>query len=241
MQIYHELPFIFARDIARSQQQSHPSQPQISTTVPPGASLKRDRPVDHTTPEPTMKRRDTGDHKTPMLPPSTPASAVRGFPNTAATPQTHSSPSIPSQGFNPNAAAMEARNRAQQLQMRQQMQLQQASLQAQQANRQASPPQMQPPQMQPPQMPGMGPVPVPAQQPQQPQHIQQLLQMYGQQGLRMFQILQTPQHPFVQQMIKAVPNFASMSIQQQMERMLQMQVCSCKLSTIGSPTNISLF
>lgn len=217
LQLYKELGNVFAKESARLREtnQQHPTQ---GPGMMPG-SLKRERP-DHATPEPMNKRRDTGEHKTPMLPPSTPASMGRGFPpgvgNIApSTPQmVANSPSIPSQGFPPmNSTQAEMQRRAAQLQMR---------------NQQATPQrptQSSPNQMQPPPVPGPGPSMGPGQINSNNPQVQAIVAQFGQSGLRALHALQNPTSvPVIQQIIKNMPTFPSLPLQQQVQTLLRYTV-----------------
>ncbi|KZV61800.1 hypothetical protein PENSPDRAFT_274112 [Peniophora sp. CONT] len=211
LQLYKELGAAFAKDIARMRESAHHPPAQGPPMIP--GSLKRERP-EHATPEPMNKRRDTGEHKTPMLPPSTPASMGRGFPpgvgGAPSTPQmAASSPSIPSQGFPMNTTQAEMQRRAAQLQMRGQ---QQAAAQR--------PTQTSPHQMQPPPVPGPGPSAggnINAGNPV----VQQVVAQFGQNGLRVLQMLQTPNQPIIQQILKNYPQFPTLPLGQQVQAVLR--------------------
>ncbi|KAJ7762789.1 hypothetical protein DFH07DRAFT_1059468 [Mycena maculata] len=194
-ELYQELPKVFAKDMAR----------RASLSSSP-VSLKRDRSED--LPGDVMnKRRDTGETKMPasMMPPppipSPVASAAASATNRTATPPVPDAPQNPMIG-DPQQRTTRAQVRAAQ--------------QQQQATRQMSPPSNVNgnPAM------GNGPPPGnavagpsggldPATLPPQ---VRQLATM-----------LQTPGHPFVQYMIRMVPNFQQMPPQMQLQKMHQAQ------------------
>lgn len=252
-QLYVELPSIFAKEIARRQQNG------IIPTAPPpipgnagsnpNPNLKRGR-GDEAASDSAGKRRDTGENKGPsmMMPP--PSSMPIANSPTHATPTQFSLPitngniptgmpqrspqlsdpllSQPSLGPMMNAGeaqmAASSRERARQAQIR---------AHQQQAVRQISPPSAG----------GPGPGPNPSQQ-----------QISGHGGMpnninaaagpsnlaspagmnppmpsnamfqQCYQILQTPNHPFIQYMNRAVQNFSTLPVQVQIQKMMIAQV-----------------
>ncbi len=229
-QIYAELPTLFSKDIERRQQML--AQQQNAASAP--NNLKRDRPEDSLG-DMMNKRRDTGESKGMMRPPSGPPSANQNpFPMTNGA-QLQPTPSLPisdpslatAPGLaNINAAETAAANRerARQAQIRAAQLQQQQQQQQQQAVRQMSPPSS---------------TPVPPNPMQQPQQMMQNavpgpsnLSANGNNPLasmppqyqQAYSILQNPQHPFMQYMIRNVPNFMQMPMQQQMQRMIITQV-----------------
>lgn len=229
-QIYAELPTLFSKDIERRQQML--AQQHNAASAP--NNLKRDRPEDSLG-DMMNKRRDTGESKGMMRPPSGPPSANQNpFPmtNGAQLQPTSSLPiSDPSLATAPGLANINAaetaaanRERARQAQIRAAQLQQQQQQQQQQAVRQMSPPSS---------------TPVPPNPMQQPQQMMQNavpgpsnLSANGNNPLasmppqyqQAYNILQNPQHPFMQYMIRNVPNFMQMPMQQQMQRMIITQV-----------------
>jgi hypothetical protein len=117
-----------------------------------------------------------------------------------------------------------------------QQQQQQQALQAQRTNPQPSPSPMQPPTI--PGMPASTPAPgVQGAGPGgvNPQQLQQIFNHYGQNGVRMFQTLQNPNLPFIQHMIKLVPNFMGLPLQVQMGHMARVQVSFVIAPTSKAP------
>ncbi len=218
IQLYNELPNLFAKDIAR-RQQSHAAQHLPGQT--PSPALKRDRSDDSS--DPTNKRRDTGDTKMaptpvssnssphqPSVLPSAPISAPHNVPLHGVPPSNASMPppsvhSMPGVGSND---AQIAASRARQLQMRQALQQQQLG----DGNRQMSPPGVQQPGMQ-----GTGLAGPSTPQQQQQAQLSAIASM-GPAAIQAYQILQSPSHPIVQYLNQNIPSFSSLPLQQQLQR-----------------------
>ncbi|KAJ7499366.1 hypothetical protein FB451DRAFT_1428958 [Mycena latifolia] len=210
-ELYLELPTVFAKDIAR----------RSSTSSSP-LSLKRDRSEDGMPGDAMNKRRDTGESKMPgaamMAPPPIPSPVANAATSPFPVPVTNgtATPPIPAQLGDPLLAPQNpgmigdpqlnaaSRDRARQAQMR-------AVQQQQQANRQMSPPSNPNPGMsngQPPNNAVAGPSGLGS----LPPNVQHL---YG--------MLQTPNHPFVQHMMRTTPGFQTMPVPAQLQKMLAMQ------------------
>ncbi|KAJ7087263.1 hypothetical protein B0H15DRAFT_1022817 [Mycena belliarum] len=208
-ELYLELPTLFAKELAR----------RASSSTP--ISLKRDRSDD--IPGDVMnKRRDTGEGKMPtaMMPPPPIPSPVGntavGSPFSAPMVNGTAPSPVPTQlGDNPLApqnpgmigdpqAIAASRDRARQAQMR-------AQQQQQQANRQMSPPSGPNPGMSNGQQGGgnMNAVAGPSGMPPNVQHL--------------YSMLQTPNHPLVQYMVRSVPGFQTMPVPMQLQKMLAAQ------------------
>ncbi|KAJ6543878.1 hypothetical protein B0H19DRAFT_289364 [Mycena capillaripes] len=198
-ELYMELPTVFARDIAR--------RASISSSSP----LKRER-SDDMPPDGMNKRRDTGEGKSMMPPPPIPSPVANSSASAFPTPLTNGSatPPVPPLGDplapqNPgmigdpqlNAAS---RDRARQAQMRAQ------------ANRQMSPPSNPNPGMNAGQ-PAANAIAGPSGSAQQ------------QAAQQMYTILQNPNHPFLQYMMRHLPGFQQMPVQMQISKMMAAQVC----------------
>ncbi|KAG6856170.1 hypothetical protein H0H87_006854 [Tephrocybe sp. NHM501043] len=237
-QIYSELPSIFAKEISRRHQMG-----VIPTIAPPlmsnGGTLKRDR-SEELSGDIAMKRRNTGDSKpsasmpppsipltTPMNP-STPNQFPLSIPNgVGPSPLTPGPPHLspphseaqiaslnPGLLTNPSEAQLAAHNRerARQVQIR--------AAQQQQAARQMSPPSSIPQggmmtnavagPSNPGGMGGMGGMGAGRMPDSSAQ--QQFLQVLGQ-----------PSHPFMQYMLRNVPNFEQFPVQQQVQKMMMVQ------------------
>ncbi|KAF5371942.1 hypothetical protein D9615_008087 [Tricholomella constricta] len=223
-QLYADLPSIFAKEIARRHQMG------VIPTLP-NSTLKRDRP-DEAAGDTAVKRRNTGDSKPPLSttmppPPSIPNAAPMTqfslpMANGAAHPHT-ASPQLseaqiaslnPGLLSNPADAQLAAshRERARQAQIR---------AAQQQAARQMSPPQGQ----------GQGQLVPTSSNPNVNVNAaagpSNLGGGGGGRGMpdanvqqQLFRILQTPNHPFIQYMMRMVPGFETLPLQQQMQKML---------------------
>lgn len=215
LQIYRELPTVFAKQLARRQQ---------AGTL--NGNAKRER-----TEEPGQdgmhKRRDTGESKgqvpgtfpTPGAGPSTPhpPSQMPGATGMSAGPVPRmGSPSMPPPPVPPGALneAQLAAARA-----RQQAQIRQMQAQQQHADgvRQMSPPS------------GMmnnvaGPSSMPSIPNLNPQQMAMLSSM-GPQAVQNFQMLQqNPPHPFVQFLMQQIPGFMQLPLQDKLQKMAMAQV-----------------
>ncbi len=229
LQLYKELPNIFAKELARRNQ----------TRIVNG-NAKRER-TEEAGQEGMHKRRDTGETKaqlpvslaSPGAGPSTPhppSQTMQHVPgasqsmNLSAGPVPRmSSPSMPPPpvppGVMPNdahAQFVDARARqAQQMRaMAQQQQLGDGS-------RQMSPSSGSPSGM------SMQNVAGPSSIPNMPQvnpGLMQQLQNMGPQAVHNYQILQTPNHPFVNFLVQQVPGFTQMSLHEKLMKMSAAQV-----------------
>lgn len=258
-QIYAELPSIFAKEIARRRTHNIVPTPAPSMSMSPlpptsninpnlNPNLKRDREELPTELSMAMKRRNTGESKGMMPPPSMPHTP-NAHPQTqfnqlpmsmssggsgGIVPAHHASPRLaelnpahPSLGMmNTTEAQLAAssRDRARQAQI--------------QAAQQAQRPRMSPPGMAGAHMsPAMGSAALP--QPMQQggrQMINSGNAAAGPSNLgvgnpvaatntnALLQVLQTPNHPFLQYMIKMVPGFQGFPPAVQMQKMMQAQV-----------------
>ncbi|KAH7924818.1 hypothetical protein BV22DRAFT_480129 [Leucogyrophana mollusca] len=243
-ELYADLPTLFAKDVARRQLMGaqHNGSPPAPSALPNG-HLKRNRPDDMS--DPMSKRRDMGDTKSQsMQPPAVPSISISGTasrsspPNSFAPPNntinlsvpggsvaTPQSPRIPSPtsmgppslttslpfGVTEAQIAANSRNRAREIQIqqaREQQQRQQAQIQQMQAARRMSPPSTSPQAQQ---MPGQNMPPNAAAGPSNMQNMNQA--MINQQ----LQILRNPAHPLMQYMASHVPNFSSLTPQQQLQ------------------------
>ena len=244
-QIYSELPSIFAKEIARRSQISPLAQNIVTS---PSTPLKRERsdeaPVDI-----AMKRRNTGDSKSPsqMMPPpssipsisqnssthfSLPMSNGTGVPLSAppppASPQLSEAQmaSINPSVMNTAEAQLAASNRerARQAQIR--------AAHQQQAARQMSPPSIPAQQ----QMHG-GPASNinpsmnvnmnmnAAAGPSNSSNMPNINGVPDTMVRMVYNILRTPDHPFVRYMHRNVPNFQMLPPELQVQRMIMTQVC----------------
>lgn len=243
-QLYAELPSIFAKEISRRQQMGPSSSTQLSQPSLPNGTLKRDRP-DESIPDLSNKRRDTGETKAPPL-----IAPVPPIPHPAASQLPHNlppaassppsvpphpasqmrSPSMPPPGVPPgmvsgtnDAQLAAARERTRQMQMQQAMRQQQQQQQQQQQHAEGSR-QMSPPAI--PQQPNVaGPSSMPPINQLNQQQIAALTAL-GPQAVQNYQILQNPQHPFVQYLVQQVPGFLQLPLQQQLHNMQRAQVRS---------------
>jgi hypothetical protein len=239
-QLYADLPSIFAKEIARRNALNiipTPAPNMVPISANPNPHLKRERP-DETPADLAMKRRNTGESKPPlaMMPPPAPiapvthnSSAQFSLPMSngggiAPTPPAHGSPRLSEAqmaSLNPmNTAeaqlAASNRERARQAQIR---------AAQQQAARQMSPPSN-------------------AALPQQMQSSGHMMNnnanvnaTAGPSNLgnpvnpatsaayqQLLTALQTPNHQFVQYMIKVFPGFQSLPVNVQVQKMMQAQV-----------------
>lgn len=241
-QIYTELPPIFAKEIARRNAQNiiptpTPNMSPMATT--PNATLKRERP-DEIPAELAMKRRNTGETKPPsaMMPPPAPipptphASSQFSLPvsngsGMAAPPPAHASPRLSEAqmaSLNPSLMnTAEAQLAASSRERARQAQIHAAQ---QQAQRQMSPP-------------SSAALPQPMQSGRQMMNNSNLNvnATAGPSNLgnpanpatsaayqHLFSILQTPNHQFVQYMMKVVPGFQTLPPNVQVQKMMQAQV-----------------
>jgi len=234
-QLYADLPTIFAKELARRQP---PSTPQYSPTTSAAllnGPLKRSRPDD--TGDLMNKRRDIGETKQhSMQPPAIPSISISGagqrtsptstFPpsihpnvpvaSTPAMPQSPrtSSPMPPplsasSLPFGATEASIAAttRARAREMQIHQAHQLRAAQMQQQQMQsaRQISPPDSSPRM---PQNSGPG----------APQH------PHTSYSHNAMQILQNPNHPLMTYLVSQIPNFTSLPLPQQVQKLTNFHV-----------------
>ncbi|KAJ8592677.1 hypothetical protein M405DRAFT_812395 [Rhizopogon salebrosus TDB-379] len=238
-QLYADLPTVFAKEIARRQLAFGP---QYSPT-PPSAlvngTLKRSRPDDVT--DPMNKRRDVGETKShSMQPPAIPSISISGSgqrisPTSSFTAPVHptlsvnsapampqsprvSSPSIsmpppmstPSLPFGASEASIAATSRARareaQIHQAREQQLRAAQMQQQQmqGTRQISPPTTSP-QIQ--QSSGSA----------TPQH------PHASFAPNAMQILQNPSHPLMAYLTSQIPNFTSLPVPQQLQKLTSFQ------------------
>ncbi|KAF9242921.1 hypothetical protein BU15DRAFT_43484, partial [Melanogaster broomeanus] len=240
--IYADLPTIFAKDIARRQLMNtqHHGSPITPSTMTNG-TLKRNRPDDLQ--DLASKRRDIGDNKsqsmqTPAVPsisisgagshtnhpgpfpppnPSTiSVSAAQGIPqsprvSSPAMPPPSAAPSLPFGATEASiAASLRARDRDIQIQQAREQQLRQATqMQHIQAARHMSPPSTSPQAPQ-----GVGGMP--GGQPNS-------LAAFGPQAQQLLAILQNPNDPLMQYMIQQMPQFTSLPLQQQMQKLQMFQ------------------
>ncbi|KAI0751210.1 hypothetical protein C8Q80DRAFT_1268487 [Daedaleopsis nitida] len=223
LHLYKELPNIFAKEIARRQQ---------SGLV--NGNVKRER-TEEPGQEGMHKRRDTGETKmqapgpfaTPGAGPSTPhppSQPMQSVPGANATLSLSSgpvprmgSPSMPPPpvppGAMPNEAQLVAARRQAQIRAMQQQQHADGS-------RQMSPPSGMPSGMSMPNVAG------PSSMPNMPQLTPQQMAMLSNMGpnaVQHFQILQTPNHPFLQLMLSQVPGFAQLPLQEKLQKMMLAQ------------------
>lgn len=237
-QLYAELPIVFAKEIARREQAAVTLQGTSQVDLQNG--LKRNRP-DELLPELANKRRDMGDSKlsVPMAPTSHFPNAVpqqmhpgmvpgagnqlNTLPSLQGTPAPQLSspamlpPTVPPgmMGGTVDPQMLAARERARQMQMQQQnMQQQQLA----ESSRQMSPTHSQ-------QAMAMANMAGPSMGGMRQQGMQQM-QNQNQMLMRQFQILQNPMHPLMQYLTQQVPNFTSLSQQQQLQHVQKAQVCS---------------
>ncbi|KAI1785341.1 hypothetical protein LXA43DRAFT_976283 [Ganoderma leucocontextum] len=220
-QMYHDLPTIFAKEIAR--RQAHGM----------NGNAKRDR-----TEEPSLdsmhKRRDTGETKanapfaTPGAGPSTPhpPSQPMQVPNPIANISPGPVPRMGSPAMPPPPVppgAMSA-NEAQLASMRaRQQQMRAAAMHQQAEGRQMSPPSGMSSGMA---MGGMQNVAGPSSMPNMPQLSPQqmaTLQAMGPQAVQNFQALQTPGHPFVQYLTQQIQGFPQLPLQEKLQKMQMAQ------------------
>lgn len=231
--LYSELPSIFAKEIARRQQSALASTAGSNMNAPnSSATLKRERSDDASV-DLINKRRDTGSSKSPtmMPPPTSLPIAIQSNPNAQFAvpisngPSQHSNHFMdPSQaGLSPGItsdaqAAAAARENARQAQIR---------AAQQQAARQMSPTSSL--------NGGGGTVTGFAPTVNASAGSSNLsaggnanpnLSATGPSMQQMYQILQTPGHPFVQYMMQSVPGFQTMHLQAQIQKMLVAQVRS---------------
>ena len=229
LQIYRDLPTIFAKEIARRQQQGMNGNSKRERTEEPG-------------PDNLHKRRDTGETKAPATPfatpsagPSTPhppSQPMQPVPNpmanlSAGPVPRMGSPSMPPPPVPPGAMGG---NEAQLAAMRaRQQQMRAAAMQQQHVDgRQMSPPSGMPGGMG--MGNGMGNMPNvagPSSMPNMPQLTPQqmaALQAMGPQAVQNFQALQTPGHPFVQYLTQQIPGFMQLPLQERLQKMQMAQV-----------------
>ncbi|TBU61264.1 hypothetical protein BD310DRAFT_946699 [Dichomitus squalens] len=220
VQIYRELPTVFAKEIARRQQQGMNGNAKRERTEEPG-------------PDNLHKRRDTGETKAPTTPfitpgPSTPhppsqpmQPVMNPMANLSAGPVPRmGSPAMPPPPVPPGAMGA---NEAQLAAMRARQQMRMAAMQQQPDGRQMSPPSG---------MMGMGMgsmqnVAGPSSMANVPQQLtpQQMaaLQAMGPQAVQNFQALQTPGHPFVQYLTQQMPGFPQLPLQEKLQKMQMAQ------------------
>ena len=227
LQLYRELPNIFAKEIARRQQAGLVN-----------GNAKRER-----TEEPGQdgmhKRRDTGETKaqvpgsfaTPGAgpstphPPSQPMQQVPGANMSAGPVPRIGSPAMPPPPVPPGAMAGDvqlAAARARQAQMR--------GMPSGEGSRQMSPPSGLSSGMS---MPNVaGPSSMPGMSQLTPAQMNQL----GPQAMQHLQILQNPNHPFVQFLCQQVPGFMQLPVPERLQKMMIAQVRLVRLSTSNRET-----
>lgn len=227
-QLYATLPTIFANDVIRRNQSE--GSPATARSVSPSISLKRDRteeaPVDL-----VHKRRDTGESKMGMTPPSLlshqapfpsitpsispPAAIYQGHPPSNSMPPPSQIPSM-----SPPAPDPRRQNQAMRPpppQHLSQPNIQQLPTQISPSNSSHSgitgsmPPNISGP----PQSPSNGTTPQAA-----------ALNSLGPMANQYYQILQNPSHPMVQYLINSIPGFQSLPLNVQIGKLHQMQVRS---------------
>lgn len=227
VQLYTELPTLFAKDIMRRQALLGAA----ASHIPGGANghLKRDRP-DEPPGEISNKRRDTGESKLPTPGPGTPShhspthAVVNSMVNPATPPHngplqgmpgsSMGSPSMPPPVMNPNALSNEAQAQAQAL-MAQRAARMRASMQ--EGGRPAQP------------MGPSGQSGMPMQNMAGPSGMPNPQQGMGQ-GMnnetimQSLQILQNPSHPWTRYLINHNPNFPSLPMQTQLQHLQKLQV-----------------
>ncbi|RDX52942.1 hypothetical protein OH76DRAFT_1343952 [Lentinus brumalis] len=214
LQIYRELPTIFAKQLARRQ--------QVGAL---NGNAKRER-AEEAGQDGTHKRRDTGETKvqipgsfpTPGAGPSTPhpPSQILGAPGMSAGPVPRlGSPSMPPPPV-PSGALNEAQLAAARARQAAQMRQIQAHQQHVDNARQMSPPSGMP----------MNNVAGPSSMSNipnlNPQQMAVLTSM-GPQAVQAFQLLQTPNHPFVQFLLQQIPGFMQLPLQDKLQRVIAAQ------------------
>lgn len=243
-QLYIDLPTIFAKEIARRQLALGVQYSPTASSAHVNGTLKRSRPDDAT--DLMNKRRDVGETKLySMQPPAIPSISISGsgqrtsptssYPvpvhsnlsanGAPAMPQSPrvSSPSssmppplsAPSLPFGASEASIAAttRARAREVQIHQarEQQLREAQMQQQmQVARQISPPTTSPQIQQ-----SSGPV--------TPQHPHA---SFGPNASAL-QILQDPSHPLMAYLMTQMPNFTSLPLQQQLQKVASFEVIEC--------------
>jgi hypothetical protein len=236
--LYAELPSIFAKEIARRNQiNTIPPLPQHTSA--PNTPLKRERsdepPVDI-----TVKRRNTGDSKSPsaMMPPpsSIPSISSTHFslpmsngPSVGAVPAPSSPQLSEAQmaSINPGVLntteaqlAATSRDRARQAQIRA------AHAHQQQVARQMSPPSLPPQQ----QMhasninPNMNMNVNAAAGPSNSSNMPSLNGVPDATMRQIYNVMRTPDHPFMRYMHRTVPNFPALPMELQIQKMMVAQV-----------------
>ena len=242
IQLYTDLPIIFAGDIAR-RQQVMASQAPLALSVP-SSNLKRDR-TEEVELDIANKRQNTGDNKSPpSMPPIDPPTSfpmsdnglsgvianmsqppMQGMASIAPPALPHGFSSLQSgQGATEaQVAAAAERDRARQQQIQEAIRRSQLQQQQQQQNNR----QMSPNQGGVPSMPGQGQV-----QSRQPGpglanidfSSPRAVEHFGPNAAQNMQILQNPNHGFTQYLHAKIAGFDSMPLQQQLQKMHQVQV-----------------
>jgi len=244
-QLYTELPSIFAKEIARRSQIAPIPQAIVSS---PNTPLKRERsdesPVDN-----AMKRRNTGDTKGPsaMMPPPSAIPLISHNSSTQFSLPMSNGPNVgpvlpvpplqPSpQLSEPQMVSIHPMNTAEaQLAASNRERARQAQIRAahhQQASRQISPPSIPPQQ----QIHG-SPMPninqnIHVNATAGPSNSSNMPSVNGVPDTTMrqvYSILRTPDHPFVQYMNRSVPNFQSLPVDIQVQKIIMTQVCNSSL------------
>ncbi|KAI0773731.1 hypothetical protein C8Q74DRAFT_1368292 [Fomes fomentarius] len=219
LQLYKELPNIFAKELARRNQT--------------GGNAKRER-TEEAGQEGMHKRRDTGETKAQLPislaspgagpstphPPSQPMQHVPGAHQSmtlsAGPVPRMSSPSMPPPPVPPGVMPNDAQYAAVRARQAQQMRAMAQQQQLGDGSRQMSPSSGLPSGM------SMQNVAGPSSLPNIPQvnpGLMQQLQNMGPHAVQNYQILQTPNHPFVNFLVQQVPGFAQMSLHEKLLKM----------------------
>ena len=240
IQLYTDLPTIFARDIAR-RQQVMASQASLALSAP-SYNLKRER-TEEVELNIANKRQNTGDNKSPpsmplIDPPTSFPMSDNGLSGVIANMSqppmqgmaSIAPPALP-HGFSglqsgqgateAQVAAAAERDRARQQQIQEAIRRNQLQ-QQQQNNRQMSPNQGGVPSM-----PGQGQVQSRQPGPGLPNidfSSPRAIEHFGPNAAQNMQMLQNPSHGFIQYLHAKIAGFDSMPLQQQLQRMHQVQV-----------------